>query len=249
MIDGMNEEHLYSVMVYAGALGKELSLMGSDKPAANSTSTSAANATAAAGDSNTNESGGASATTTTTTEIAGAKTTTTTTTTTTGVPTGSGASGGQAVTANADEENIMPPTPQQATEEATPPPIQLTRRMQPAANTIVKIVPRCFHFGCTENSAECVRRSSVKNIVHTTTKNNLYAQEQALALQQAIVHPLVRSIAKSAGVIDNKDFMIKNYIISNMKTTVKLALKTNLRKGRAKDDILGLWFSQLSYHL
>ena len=30
MIDGMNEQYLYSVMAYAGALGKEL-LMGSDK--------------------------------------------------------------------------------------------------------------------------------------------------------------------------------------------------------------------------
>ena len=40
MVDSMNEEHLYSAMVYAGTVGKEL-LMGSDKVAAD---TSAAKA-------------------------------------------------------------------------------------------------------------------------------------------------------------------------------------------------------------
>ena len=61
MIDSMDEEHLYSVMEYAGKVGKEL--MASEKQA--SANTSAAKATT---------------TTTTTTEIAGAKTTITMTT-------------------------------------------------------------------------------------------------------------------------------------------------------------------------
>ena len=61
MIDGMDEEHIYSVMEYAGKVGKEL--MASDKQAA--ADTSAAKATT---------------TTTTTTEIAGTKTTATMTT-------------------------------------------------------------------------------------------------------------------------------------------------------------------------
>ena len=59
-------------------------------------------------------------------------------------------------------------------------------------------------------------------------------------MKQAVLHPLVRLIAKSAGIVDNNDFMIKNYIINNMKTTVKLALKTNSTKGQANDDLRSL---------
>ena len=55
MIDSMDKENLYSVMVYAGTVGKEL--MGSDKQAAADTSAAKATITK----------------TTTTTEIAGAK--------------------------------------------------------------------------------------------------------------------------------------------------------------------------------
>ena len=51
-------------------------------------------------------------------------------------------------------------------------------------------------------------------------------------------HPLVWSIAKSAGLIDNtNDFMIKSYIMKNVKISVKLTLKTNSRKGWANDDL------------
>mmetsp|Transcript_14734 Transcript_14734/g.30433 ORF Transcript_14734/g.30433 Transcript_14734/m.30433 type:complete len:101 (+) Transcript_14734:131-433(+) len=46
MIDSMNEEHLYSVMVYAGTVGKEL-LMGSDKVAADTSAAKAIEASTA----------------------------------------------------------------------------------------------------------------------------------------------------------------------------------------------------------
>jgi len=46
MIDSMNEEHLYSVMVYAGTVGKEL--MGSDKAAADTSAAKAIEDTSAA---------------------------------------------------------------------------------------------------------------------------------------------------------------------------------------------------------
>eukprot|EP00534_Pseudo-nitzschia_fraudulenta_P002274 CAMPEP_0201120858 /NCGR_PEP_ID=MMETSP0850-20130426/4856_1 /ASSEMBLY_ACC=CAM_ASM_000622 /TAXON_ID=183588 /ORGANISM="Pseudo-nitzschia fraudulenta, Strain WWA7" /LENGTH=102 /DNA_ID=CAMNT_0047387137 /DNA_START=205 /DNA_END=513 /DNA_ORIENTATION=+ len=46
MIDSMNEEHLYSVMVYAGTVGKEL-LMGSDKAAADTSAAKAIEASTA----------------------------------------------------------------------------------------------------------------------------------------------------------------------------------------------------------
>jgi len=58
MVDGMNEEHLYSLIVYAGALGKELLMGSADTSAAKTIS-----------DSKTIESEAAETTTTTTTEI------------------------------------------------------------------------------------------------------------------------------------------------------------------------------------
>ena len=225
MIDSMNEEHLYSVMVYAGAVGKEL--IGSDKAAAETSAAKAIESSAA-------EAAAATTTTTTTTEIAGAKTTTTTTTR--GVPTGSN---GQTETTNSAQEDSTPTTPQPPP-VATPPPIRFTREMRPAADTIVKIVPHCFHFGRTENKAQVVRRRSVQIIVDAIVNINLSKEEQALALQQAILHPLVRSIAKSAGLADNNNYMIKNYIMNNVKSSVKLALKTNSAKGRANDDLRSL---------
>ena len=77
-------------------------------------------------------------------------------------------------------------------------------------------------------------------IVDAIVNINLSKEEQALALQQAILHPLVRSIAKSAGLADNNNFMIKNCIMKNVKTSVKLALKTNSTKGRANNDLRSL---------
>ena len=96
MIDSMNEEHLYSVMVYAGTVGKELLGSAKQTAAANDSAkqTAAANNSAAGV-----AAASAAATTTTTTEIPGAKTTTTTTTR--GVVTGSN---GQAETVNNAEE-------------------------------------------------------------------------------------------------------------------------------------------------
>ena len=89
--------------------------------------------------------------------------------------------------------------------------------MRPDPDTIVKIVPRCFHFGRPEITAQRLRRKSVKNIVDAIVTNDLSTEEQALALQQAVLHPLVRVIAKSAGLVDNNDFMIKNYVMKNMR--------------------------------
>ncbi len=211
LIDSMDEDHLYSVMVYAGTVGKEL--MGSDKAAAD---TSAAKASAI-------ESSAAAlapaATTTTITEIAGAKTTTTMTT--------NGAS--------LSSPTIR--TPEETTQEATPPPIQFNKSNRPTGDTVVKIVPRCFDFGLTDRVAEDLRREKVKLLVNTIATNDLSLQQQALVLQQAVLHPLVRPIAKSAGLVDNKEFMIKKYILKNMKGALSLAQKTVHKKGRTNDDL------------
>jgi len=69
MIHGMNKDHLYSVMVYAVALGKGLALMGSDKAVADTSAANAADISAAkaATDLKSNESAAATTTTTTTT--------------------------------------------------------------------------------------------------------------------------------------------------------------------------------------
>eukprot|EP00534_Pseudo-nitzschia_fraudulenta_P015251 CAMPEP_0201230426 /NCGR_PEP_ID=MMETSP0852-20130820/1792_1 /ASSEMBLY_ACC=CAM_ASM_000632 /TAXON_ID=183588 /ORGANISM="Pseudo-nitzschia fraudulenta, Strain WWA7" /LENGTH=83 /DNA_ID=CAMNT_0047521183 /DNA_START=614 /DNA_END=862 /DNA_ORIENTATION=- len=62
-------------------------------------------------------------------------------------------------------------------------------------------------------------------------------EQQTLVLQQAILHPLVRHIAKSAGLVDNNDFMIKNYILKNMKRASSLAQQTLHKHGQTNDDL------------
>ena len=51
-----------------------------------------------------------------------------------------------------------------------------------------------------------------------------------------MVHPNVRALAKSAGLIDDQDFIKKNYILKNMKNALTLAQDTTKTKGRANDD-------------
>ena len=52
-------------------------------------------------------------------------------------------------------------------------------------------------------------------MVNSIVQNNLTPQQRAFALKLAIVHPDVRALAKSAGLIDNPDFIEKNYILNN----------------------------------
>ena len=59
--------------------------------------------------------------------------------------------------------------------------------MQPAADTIVKIVPRCFDFGRTETTDQVLRRRSVQTIVvDAIVHNNLSTEEQAVALRNKL---------------------------------------------------------------
>jgi len=41
-----------------------------------------------------------------------------------------------------------------------------------------------------------------------------------------MVHPDVKALAKSAGLIDDRDFIKKNYILNNMKKVITLAQDT-----------------------
>ena len=74
-------------------------------------------------------------------------------------------------------------------------------------------------------------------LVNAIAKNDMSLEQQALVLQQAVLHPLVKPIAKSAGLVDNNDFMAKNYIVKKMKIALTQAQKTNSSKGRANDDL------------
>mmetsp|Transcript_117669 Transcript_117669/g.240614 ORF Transcript_117669/g.240614 Transcript_117669/m.240614 type:complete len:169 (+) Transcript_117669:378-884(+) len=105
MVDSMEEEHLYSLMEYAGKIGKEL--IASEKQAA-------ANASAAAKARTT--------TTTTTTEIVGAKTTITMTT------------GGVSNSEPRTPLQRTQETKLEAPQEATPPPIQFNKTTRPPAD-------------------------------------------------------------------------------------------------------------------
>ena len=162
----------------------------------------------------------ASATTTTTTEVTGATASATTTTTTTGGTT-------TATPATAPIVN-----------EATPPPIQFNYNLRPRpADTIVKIVPRCFNFGRTDCAADDMRRKKVLSLVNAIAKDDMSLEQQALVLQQAVVHPLVRPIAKSAGLVDNNNFMIQNYVMKNIKRASSLAQKTLHKYKQTNDDL------------
>ena len=62
--------------------------------------------------------------------------------------------------------------------------------------------------------------------MNAIAKDDMSLEQQALVLQQTVVHPLVRPIAKSAVLVGNNDFMIKNYIMKNLKRASSLAQKT-----------------------
>ena len=72
--------------------------------------------------------------------------------------------------------------------------------------------------------------------MNVIVQNDLTPQQRAFALKQAMVHPDVRALAKSAGLIDDQDFIKKNYILNNMKKVVKLAQETSKRNTRPNDD-------------
>ena len=116
--------------------------------------------------------------------------------------------------------------------------IGMTKQIGVMKIIAVKIIPCCFHFGCTDSAADDLRRKKVLSLVNTIVKNGMsLQQEEALVLQRAVLHPLVRPIVKSAGIVDNNDFMIKNYVLKNTKRAVKQDLKTNAKKGQANDDL------------
>ena len=80
------------------------------------------------------------------------------------------------------------------------------------------------------------KNKSINTIVNSIVQNNLTPHQRAFALQQAMIHPDVRALAKSAGLLDDQDFIKKNYILKNMKTAVRLAQETSKRHARPNDD-------------
>ena len=115
--------------------------------------------------------------------------------------------------------------------------IQLNKYTRVSPHNIVTIDPRCFHCdGRTDFAATKLKNESINTIVNSIVQNNLTPQQRAFALNQAMVHTDVRGLAKSAGLIDNQDFVKKNYILNNMKNVLALAQDTTKTKGRANDD-------------
>ena len=160
-------------------------------------------------------------------------------------------SGAQQQTTTAPAEQAANPTTGAVREEfanntttATVPPspedpavIQLNKNTRVSPHNIVTIDPRCFHCdGITEVAATKSKNKSINTIVNAMVKNDLTPQQRAFALQQAVAHPDVRALAKSAGLIDDQDFIKKNYILKNMKTAVRLAQETSKRNARPNDD-------------
>ena len=125
----------------------------------------------------------------------------------------------------------VPPSPQD------PAVIELNKKTRPSPHNLVTIDPRCFHCdGRTEIAARKEKNKSINTIVKSIVDNNLTPQQRALALKLAMVHPEVRALAKSAGLIDDKDYIKKNYILNNIKNAITLAQETTKTQGRANDD-------------
>ena len=76
---------------------------------------------------------------------------------------------------------FSPRTPEGTTQEVTPPPIQLNKNTRPPADTIVKIAPRCFHFGITDCAADELRRNKVQLLVGAIAKNDMSLEQQAFS--------------------------------------------------------------------
>ena len=75
---------------------------------------------------------------------------------------------------------------------------------RPSPHNMVTIDPRCFHCdGRTELAAAKCKNESIDRIVNSIVQNSLTCQQRAFALKQAMVHPDVRGLAKSAGLIDD----------------------------------------------
>ena len=154
----------------------------------------------------------------------------------------------QTVTATATEDataiataTVNSPAEPTATVPPSPPEdpslIELNSQSRPKPHNIVTIDPRCFHCdGKTELAATKQKNKSVNSIVNAIVQNNLTLQQRAFALKQAMVHPDVRALAKSAGLIDDQEFIKKNYILNNMKKVVSLAQETTKRNARPNDD-------------
>ena len=77
-------------------------------------------------------------------------------------------------------------------------------------HNIVRIDPCCFHCdGRTEIAATKFKNECINSIVNSIVQNNLTPQHRAFALKQAMRHPDVRALAKSAGLIDDQDVIKK----------------------------------------
>ena len=72
--------------------------------------------------------------------------------------------------------------------------------------------------------------------MNSIVENTLTPEQRAFALKHAMVHPHVRALAKSVGLIDDQDFVKKNYILNNMKNVVTLAQETSKRNAWPNDD-------------
>jgi len=80
---------------------------------------------------------------------------------------------------------------------------------------------------------------AVIRIVNGILNSNINIKQQVLALRKASLHPLVRCLFKSAGLIDDKQYETMKYMAKQMETLIKLARTTDKKKGRAKNDKRG----------
>ena len=192
LLGKMDDKNLLAVMMYVGSMdgGEKQKSTTSSQPAVTTTATatatdkSTATATATANPTTTDA---ANATSTTNHAVANP-------TTEANLPASASASA---------SATTVPPSPQDEV-------IQLTKNTRPLPDNIVPIDPLCFLCdGRTELEATKCKNKSINAIVNSIVQNDLTPQQRAFSLKQAMVHPDVRALAKSAGLIDDQDFIKK----------------------------------------
>ena len=222
LLGKMDDKDLLAIMMYAGSMEgeKQKSTTSSQEEPTEPSPTVVTKATATV----------ESSVELTATATASNHTTTTTTTTDAANPS----------TTEEATTTTVPPSPQEQQV------IELSKKTRPSHDNIVTIDPRCFHCdGRTELAAGKCKNESINTIVNSIVQNNLTPEQRSFALKQAMVHPHLRALPKSAGPIDDQDVVKKNYILNNMKNVVKLAQETT-KKMLGQMMIEGPSFSQLS---
>ena len=128
----------------------------------------------------------------------------------------------------------------------TPDQIVFNKKQRPSKESLIR--PRGISFGKnrfgkdrTPGAQRQAKYIAVGQIRTALLNKNLTEEQRVLALAStAKADPQLRSIFKSAGMVDQKKYTIYRYIFKNLRRVLKLACATNHPNGRTSDDLRSL---------